>query len=169
MAASVWLLATLLVLGSCAPDPGTGSSPPRASTSPVVRASARVIRVVDGDTIHVDLDGDDVTIRLIGIDTPEVDTSFTERECFGARASAYTHAALDGQQVELEFDVERLDRYDRTLAYVWRGDELFNERIVRDGFALVATFPPNAKYVDRFLAAERTARDAGSGLWSACR
>ena len=68
----------------------------------------------------------------------------------------------------LEFDVERTDRYDRTLAYVWLDGELFDERIVADGFALVATFPPNVRYVDRFLAAQRRAREAGLGLWGSC-
>ena len=127
-----------------------------------------VTRVVDGDTVHVDLDGVDTTIRIIGIDTPEKDGPYTHEECFGQEASAYTEHALDGREVDLEFDVERTDRYDRTLAYVWLDGQLFDEQIVADGFALVATFPPNVRYVDRFLAAQRRARDAGLGLWGSC-
>ena len=64
--------------------------------------------------------------------------------------------------------VERYDRYGRTLAYVWVGRTMFNERLVADGFAVVATFPPDVKYVDRFLAAERDAREHDLGLWRAC-
>ena len=157
------------VLGACATSNPVGSTSSSSPASPTSTVRAQVIRVVDGDTIHVLLDGSDVTIRLIGIDTPEVEGSFTERECFGTNASGYTHAALDGQRVDLEFDVERLDRYERTLAYVWLDGELFNERIVRDGYAVAATFPPNVKYVGDFLAGEREARNAGRGLWSACR
>jgi micrococcal nuclease len=127
-----------------------------------------VTRVVDGDTIHVDLDGVDTTIRLIGIDTPERDGPYTHDECFGRKASAYTERLLAGRAVQLEFDVERTDRYDRTLAYVWLNGRLFDERIIADGYAVVATFPPNLKYVDRFLAAQREARDSGRGLWGTC-
>jgi micrococcal nuclease len=64
--------------------------------------------------------------------------------------------------------VERTDRFDRTLAYVWVGGSLFNERLLREGVAVLATFPPNVRYVDRFRAAQQRAREAGVGLWSAC-
>ena len=70
--------------------------------------------------------------------------------------------------VRLEFDVERLDRFGRTLAYVWIGDELFNDTLVRDGYALVTTFPPNVRYVERFLDAQDEARSADRGLWNVC-
>jgi micrococcal nuclease len=74
---------------------------------------------------------------------------------------------LQGRPVRLEFDVERIDRYGRTLAYVWLGDDLFNETLVARGFAQVTTYPPNVKYVDRFLAAQRDARSHERGLWGA--
>jgi micrococcal nuclease len=128
----------------------------------------RVLEVVDGDTIRVDLDGRETPVRLIGIDTPERDGPFTDEECFGARASRFTADALGGRTVDLEFDVERIDRFDRTLAYVWVGGSLFNERLLSEGYAVLATFPPNVRYVDRFRAAQRRAREAGIGLWSAC-
>ena len=88
-------------------------------------------------------------------------------ECYGPAASRFTTSALEGRPVRLEFDVERLDRYGRTLAYVWLGDELFNEVLVREGYALVTTYPPNVKYVDRFIAAQRDARSHERGLWGA--
>lgn len=143
-------------------SPGAGT-PAASALTP-----ATVTRVVDGDTIHVDLEGVDTTIRLIGIDTPEVDGPYTEAECFGSEASAYTERALVGRDVQLEFDAERIDRYDRTLAYVWLDGVLFDERILADGYALVATFPPNVEYVDRFVTAQRAAKAADRGLWGAC-
>jgi micrococcal nuclease len=132
------------------------------------RTSVPVVEVVDGDTIRVDLDGQEIAVRLIGIDTPERDGPYTTLECYGEEASRFTHDALDGRTVELEFDVERSDRYGRTLAYVWLDGALFNERLVRSGFAVVTTFPPNVRYVERFTAAQRGAREERRGLWGAC-
>jgi micrococcal nuclease len=132
------------------------------------RTSVPVVEVVDGDTIRVDLDGQETAVRLIGIDTPERDGPYTSRECYGEEASRFTHDALDGRTVELEFDVERTDRYGRTLAYAWLDGALFNERLVRSGYAVVTTFPPNVRYVERFTAAQRGARDEQRGLWGAC-
>jgi micrococcal nuclease len=127
-----------------------------------------VTRVVDGDTAHVELDGRDVTIRFIGIDTPESVAPGQPLECFGPEAAGYTTDRLEGGRVRLEFDVEREDRFGRTLAYVWIGDELFNETLLRRGYALVTTFPPNVRYVERFAAAQRDARERDRGLWRAC-
>lgn len=127
-----------------------------------------MVEIVDGDTIRVSLDGDPTSIRLIGVDTPETQGPFTQEECFGAEASRFTEDALAGREVELEFDVERTDRFGRTLAYVWVDGSLFNERIVRDGYAVLATFPPNVRYVDRLAAAQRDALGEQRGLWSGC-
>ena len=127
------------------------------------------MRVIDGDTIDVTVDGRQERLRLIGIDTPETVAPDQPVECFGPQASAYTERRLEGERVRLEFDVEREDRFGRTLAYVWLGDELFNETLVRGGYALVTTFPPDVRYVDRFVAAQREARSHDRGLWGACR
>ena len=128
-----------------------------------------VSRVIDGDTIEVMLRGTETDVRLIGFDTPETVHPSQPVECFGKAASAYSTRSLEGHEVSLEFDVEREDQYGRTLAYVWIGKTLFNEQILRDGFAQVSTYPPNVKYVDRFLSAQRHARSAERGLWSQCR
>jgi micrococcal nuclease len=154
------ILVAVLAL-SCGTDPG-------GSAAGGDRVPARVLEVVDGDTIRVDLDGAVTSIRLIGIDTPETDGPFTDEECFGAEATAFAEAALAGREVELTYDVERTDRFDRTLAYVWVDGTLFNERIVREGYALVATFPPNVRYVDRLTAAQGLAREGQRGLWGGC-
>jgi micrococcal nuclease len=156
-----WTLVVAVSFGSVACDAGV-RSPDRGP------GGTLVTRVVDGDTAHVEIDGEDVTVRFIGIDTPESVAPDQPVECFGPEASAYTEGRLEGKRVRLEYDVEREDRYGRTLAYVWLGDELFNETLVRQGYALVTTFPPDVRYVDRFAAAQRDAREHGRGLWQAC-
>ena len=162
-----WVLAFAVVAAaaSCAAD--EPSSPGQALAGPAT-VQATVTEIVDGDTIHVDLDGRDTAVRLIGIDTPEKEGRYTHLECYGEEATRHTAELLDGRSVGLEFDVERTDRYERTLAYVWIGDELVNETILRDGYAQLLTIPPDVAYVDRFRAAERDAREAGRGLWGAC-
>ena len=127
-------------------------------------AAANVSRVVDGDTIEVSpaIDGIE-DVRLIGVDTPE---TYGGVEPYGRQASAFTESALAGQRVALEFDVETVDQYGRLLAYVYLPDgSMFNETLVRQGYAQVATFPPNVRYTDRFLAAQEQARLEGAGLW----
>ncbi len=114
------------------------------------------------------LGGREVDVRFIGIDTPESVAPDQPVECFAEQASGYTESRIQGRTVRLEFDVERRDRYGRTLAYVWIGDELFNETLLAEGYAVVTTFPPNVRYVDRFVAAQRSAREGGRGLWGAC-
>jgi len=127
-----------------------------------------VARVVDGDTIVLD---DDVRVRLIGIDTPETKDPRRPVECFGQEASAHMIKLLPaGTRVRVVYDVERTDRYGRTLAYLYRAsDGLFvNAAMVRDGFASAYTVPPNVAHADEFVALNREARETGRGLWSAC-
>ena len=127
---------------------------------------ATVTNVVDGDTIDVRFaDGQTARVRLIGVDTPEV---HGEVECYGQAASDFTRGWLLGKQVGLEKDVSETDRYGRLLRYVWVGPQLFNEVLVREGYANVSTYPPDVKYQWRFVEAERAAREEGSGLWGAC-
>jgi len=145
-----------------------GSQRPTASAA-VPSRQATVTRVVDGDTAHVTFHGRDVTIRFIGVDTPETVAPGVPIECYGPEASHFTTSRLTGRTVRLEFDVDRIDPYGRTLAYLWMPDgSMFNETLVRRGFATVATYPPDTKYVRRFEAAQRAAKTAGRGLWSAC-
>ena len=143
-------------------------SHPSANPTPGGRANAVVTRVVDGDTVYVRYRGRSVDIRLIGIDTPETVDPSQPVGCYGKAASHFTTARLTGERVRLTFDVEHKDRYGRTLAYVWIGGRLFNEMLVRQGYASVSTYPPNVKYVDRFLAAQRVAQKQERGLWGKC-
>jgi endonuclease YncB( thermonuclease family) len=126
-----------------------------------------VTRVVDGDTMDVSpqVQARD-RVRLIGVDTPETVAPGEPVEPCGPEASAFTKEQLEGQQIELEFDEERIDPNDRALAYVWLGDELFNETLVEQGYAEVTIFAPNDKYEDRLLAAQEEAQAEGIGIWA---
>jgi micrococcal nuclease len=130
----------------------------------------RVARVVDGDTIRVELPSGEESVRYIGIDTPESVKPGAPVECFAGRASALNERLVDGERVRLVRDVEERDRYGRLLAYVYRArDGLFvNAELVRRGYATVATFPPNVAHERDFRRLARRARVSGRGLWSQC-
>ena len=113
---------------------------------------------MDGDTLHCT---DGRRVRLIGIDAPERD----QGRGFAASRSALARLAPEGEQLRLERDAARSDRYGRRLAYAWRGDTLVNEALVAGGWALLYTVPPNVKHARRLEAAQRRARDARAGLW----
>lgn len=136
------------------------SGPAQAQPTGSDVQQVRVTNVVDGDTVDVSprVQGVD-RVRLIGVDTPEVGDPCAQE------ATAFTGEQLANQQVTLEFDEEKIDRYDRALAYVFLRDELFNETLVREGYAEVATFPPNVKYEDRFITAQEEAQATGVNLW----
>ncbi|WP_322795088.1 thermonuclease family protein [Tepidiforma sp.] len=135
------------------------------SAGPTGLVYCTVTAVVDGDTIDVGGCADAGRVRLILIDTPEI---FGGARCFSREASDYTKQFLLGRTVGLERNVSNTDRYGRFLRYAWLDGELFNERIVRDGYAVLAEFPPDLKYRDRIAAAEAEARAANRGLWAAC-
>lgn len=133
--------------------------------------AAEVVRVVDGDTIVVRLGRDEETVRLLGIDTPESVDPRSPVECFGKEASARTGELLPpGTDVRLVRDVEARDRYDRLLAYVYRGDDdtFVNLALVEEGYADVLTYPPNVAHAADFVSAAGAARTEGRGLWQAC-
>lgn len=127
-----------------------------------------ISKFVDGDTFWVKNEqGIDEKIRLIGIDTPEARrTGRTEVEFFGKEASHYVKEYLCGRKVRLVFDVQRFDRYKRTLAYVYLDDGTFlNAHLVANGYASAATFPPNVKFSEYFKKLEREARNKEIGMW----
>ena len=151
----------------------TGCADPAAESpdGPAGRGeSARVVRVVDGDTIRVRYRGAEEPVRYIGIDTPESVKPGTPVECFAKRASAFNAKLVDGERVRLVTDVEARDRYGRLLAYVYRAsDDLFvNAELVRRGYATVATFPPNVRHEGLFRRLAERARMSERGLWSRC-
>jgi micrococcal nuclease len=131
-------------------------------------ATARVVRVVDGDTVEIDLDGKRDDLRLIGVDTPETVKPGTPVQCYGPRASAFTHRLLDGRTVRIVFGEERRDVYDRLLGYVHLGDRMVNAILVRRGLARTLTIPPNDRFAPLFRRLELRAARSGRGLWRAC-
>ncbi len=140
-----------------------------------------VTRVVDGDTFHCKLkSGEDVKVRLIGVDTPEsTDNPKARRDSeksgmsveeitrMGKLAKEFTKQLIPkGEVVYLEFDVQQTDRYGRLLAYVWlRDGRMLNEVLIKEGYAQVYTVPPNVKYQERFIEAQRYAKENRKGLW----
>jgi micrococcal nuclease len=130
-----------------------------------------VVRVVDGDTLVADIDGDRERVRFIGIDTPESVALDRPDECYGKEASERTKALLPpGTPLRLERDVEPRDQYDRLLAYIYRAtDGLFvNESLVTDGYAVAKEFPPNTSLHTQLRAAQSQAQAGHKGLWAAC-
>lgn len=142
-----------------------GNSPAQrieySGPSAPVRATqtCTVGRIIDGDTIEC---RDVGRIRLIGMDTPE-----TSQQPFGRIATeALAELIPVGSAVELELDVERRDRYGRTLAYIWKDGMMVNWLLVRRGVAVLLTYPPNVQYVDYLVAAQKQAREDAAGLWA---
>lgn len=156
-------IATPTASSEVSPSPTIGFAPSGPTTE------ARVSRVVDGDTIRVAYGGQRYALRYIGIDTPETVHPSRPVEWMGREASAANRQLVDGRTVVLEKDVSETDRYGRLLRYVWlrEGDGwlLVNLELVRRGFAQVSTYPPDVKYTDLFLDAQRAARDQELGLW----
>ncbi|HET6510517.1 MAG TPA: thermonuclease family protein [Baekduia sp.] len=132
--------------------------------------SARVVRVVDGDTIVVSIDGREDRVRYIGIDTPESVKPGTPVQCYAKRASKENARLVAGRTVRLVSDAEARDRYGRRLAYVYRSDDglLVNLELARTGYARPLTIAPNVAHAGQIAAAVASARRAGRGLWSAC-
>lgn len=172
-----WLVALaailLLAVPACrstppGPTPIPGLRPtaaPGADATPE-RVEAHVVRVVDGDTIRVGIEGEVYRLRYIGIDTPE--TKHPERpiEWMGPEASRANAELVQGQTVYLEKDVSETDQYGRLLRYVFLADGTFvNAELVRRGYAQVTTYPPDVKYQDLFLELQREARENERGLW----
>ena len=131
---------------------------------------AEVTRVVDGDTIRVELGGTDETVRYIGIDTPESVRPDTPVQCFAKQAAERNATLVRGTELKLRFDVDRRDRFGRLLAYVYRADDgtFVNAALVRDGYARTLTVPPNVGHAGRFAQLQTDAREHHRGLWSAC-
>jgi micrococcal nuclease len=131
-----------------------------------VREKAKVKRVVDGDTIELE---DGRTVRYIGMDTPETKHPTKGVQCFGKEASARNKELVDGKEIGLEKDVSETDRYQRILRYIYVGDVLINEQLVREGYAFSYSYPPDVKYQDRMVAAQKIAYEQELGLWKSCK
>ena len=150
--------------------PATSTPEPTATPRTLVLTEATLVHVIDGDTIDIFVDGRTERVRLIGMDSPETNGPPI---CYGQEASLHAQTLLGqpGSKLWLEKDLSETDSFGRLLRYIWLdppGTRMFNEEMVADGYARASTFPPDVKYVDLFLAAERTARAGQRGLWGAC-
>jgi len=123
-------------------------------------------RVIDGDTIEIE---GGKKVRYLGIDTPETVDPRKPVQCFGIEASNANKKLVLGKRVKLEKDISETDKYGRLLRYVYVDDIFVNDYLVRNGYAYAVTFPPDVKYQQQFLEAQKEARENKRGLWSACQ
>ncbi|MEK6563537.1 MAG: thermonuclease family protein [Candidatus Omnitrophota bacterium] len=128
----------------------------------------QVKQVIDGDTIELD-NGE--SVRYIGIDTPETrkregDTWVYVGEPFAEKAKDFNRRMVEGKVARLELDVQKKDKYGRLLAYCFVEDNFVNARMLQEGLALLYTIPPNIKYVDPLVKAQKEARENNRGLWA---
>jgi len=170
----------LLLLGSkpqvSAPSP---TPAPLVETSPDGTSSASlgiegervlVTEVIDGDTLEIE---GGLKVRLIGVDTPETKDPRRPIGCFGKEASQEVKNLIEGKVVILQKDISNTDKYQRLLRYVYLpledGNALFvNDYLVREGFGLTLTYPPDVKYALQFREAETQAKELKKGLWGKC-
>jgi micrococcal nuclease len=159
-------LVVVALLANDAADRGEPGDDPAGGAGDSARADVQ--RVVDGDTIEVELEGRTESVRYIGVDTPETPKPGTPGQCFAEEASAFNEALVAGERVRLVFDRERRDRYGRLLAYVYVGGLSVNAELVRGGYARTLEIEPNTAMAPRLAALERRAGRTGRGLWSSC-
>ncbi len=157
--------AWLLLQPGCGAGGGSGDEGGRA---PGRSVRARVVRVVDGDTIVASVDGHDEYVRYIGVDTPETVKPDTPVQCYGPDASDENHRLVEGRTVRLVFDRERRDDYGRLLAYAYAGSRFVNGALVRGGYARTLAIPPNTSHAAELQRLAARAARAGRGLWDAC-
>ena len=150
IAATISVFCCLLLITSCQPT----TTPDGPLT--------RIERVVSGQTLEITNGKSKVIqrVRLIGIKAPDL-----RQKPWGPQARKQLEHLIDGKPVLLEFDVEKEDRYQRKLAYVWQGNILLNEKLVADGYVLAASQLPNTKYDKRLMRAQEKARIMGRGIW----
>lgn len=163
-----------------APPQGTSSPTPESTPAPDTELLHPVTRVVDGDTIYADIDGQRVGIRIIGLDTPETVHPSQPVGCYGPEASAAAKARLEGQHVRLiedptqgKLDPEtglRTDYYDRALFYVELADGTdFALSMIQDGLGEEYTYRGDEyQRAPAYRDAEALARETGAGLWGSC-
>lgn len=154
--------------GSGAPDP---ENPIRATDLKGLVAGGCidvvVKRVVDGDTIWVEHQGEEYKVRLLCIDTPESVKENVKEQPFGRKAAEKLEEMILGKEVQLLFEIDIRDNYDRLLAYVLLEDgTCVNATMVSEGFARVNAVKPNTIHRDYFIELQKNAIDEGKGLWS---
>lgn len=135
------------------------------------RETAKVLKVIDGDTIEVNLNNKKEAVRLIGIDSPEIKDERKPVQCFGKEASAKAKEVLTGKAIILKSDPTQGDRdeYGRLLRYVFLDGANFNKLMISKGYAYEYTFKNiRYKYQPEFVKAEKKAEQNKAGLWTKC-
>jgi len=162
-------LAAVLALSGCNSGTAPQAEPAASSDTDSGTAQAAVVRVIDGDTFKASINGEEKTVRLLNVDTPETKDPDAPVECMGPEATKGLEQLLPvGAKVRLELDVEPLDKYGRTLAGVFDSDgRLVNAEIARLGLGVPVLFEPNRKFYPPVVAAFDEARTRGVGLNSA--
>lgn len=163
---SVLISFTLILFAFLGCISGSNTSEMKETENKVSKSLYKVVKIVDGDTIVVNMEGVPEKVRLIGINTPEIHHRTKGVEFFGPEAALYTKRLLLGKKVRLEYDAQKRDKYGRILAYVYLPDgTLMNAKLVAEGYAQVMTVPPNVKYAEKFISLQREARRENRGLW----
>lgn len=150
-------------------EPQVESIDENKSQQPKLSDSYDVVKVIDGDTIDVSINGQTSRLRLIGIDTPETVDPRKPVQCFGKESSDKAKELLEGKKVRLESDdsQDNRDKYDRLLRYVYLEDgTMYNKLIITEGYAHEYTYNLPYKYQAEFKQAQKDAEQAGKGLWS---
>ena len=166
--ATIALVAMLGSIDGCLPSGETATTEQSDTvTEGLGTGTGTVASITDGDTLRLTVDGTELRVRLIGIDTPEV---YPDAECFGAEAeSALAALAPPGSTIGYAYDRDPRDQYDRELMYLFAADGTsINLELVAQGYAVAVLFEPNDLYWNDLRAAEGAAQDAGLGLWSQC-
>lgn len=131
------------------------------------KVEAKVLRVVDGDTLKIQIADKDYKVRLLGVDTPESVSPKKEKNTKeGKIASEYTKKNLEGKDIVLEFDVSPYDRYGRLLAYVYVDGICYNEKLLEEGYAKVMMISPNVKNSKYYRQIEKQAKENNVGFWN---
>lgn len=183
----VWCLAVVLLLTGCAVEDGSSTQLANNTTDhepttngmeetePNIeenhefpRTEVPLVRVIDGDTIKVKIDGKEENVRFLLVDTPETNhPRMNGPQPFGREAKEFMEGFAAAGKLELELDVSERDRYGRVLAYVYVNGVSAQEELLKRGLARVAyIYPPNTRYVDHYQALQEKAQVDGVGIWS---
>ncbi|AQU80000.1 nuclease [Planococcus faecalis] len=155
------MLVAVLFLSGCGMLESTDTS---GTTDQI---DVKVTQVIDGDTIKIIYEGEEVTVRYLLIDTPETNHPRLGKQPLGSEATEENRRLIESGDVSIEFDVgDRFDDYDRLLAYIYVDGESVQEQMLASGLARVAyVFPPNTRYLDDFEQVEQVAKDSQTGIW----
>lgn len=157
----IYLFLLLLTFSACEIDSGT-------YTNESGETFYKISKIVDGDTIHlIDENGETLKVRLIGIDAPESrDSQYKKKEPFGEEATLFLTKLIGNSKIRLEYDINPVDKFGRTLAYTYTEDGTFlNAEMVKQGYARTMTIQPNSKYADYFFELLQEAKKNKRGMW----